>query len=385
MKNYSFLIFFGIILTIHLLVNYFIYYRISAGLSEAPKLLTVIKWTILFLTLSYPVGRFLEGVWYHPISNTLHWVGAFWFSGMLYSILLIIALDLLRATNHFIPFVPSNWYTDYGQLKIITTVIIGSLVILITLGGHINAWNPKISKYTITINKNGTNIKYLKIIAASDIHLGTIIGPRKTTKLINTINSLNPDIVLFAGDVIDEDIKPVLKQNLGENLLKIKSKYGTFACLGNHEYIGGAKSAENYLKTHGITILKDSSILIDNSFYIIGRDDKDITRFSGQTRMSLSQLTDSLIKEKPLLLLDHQPFDLPTAAKSNIDLQISGHTHHGQLWPMNFITSAIFEVSSGFKKIGESNFIVSTGYGTWGPPVRIGNRPEILEISLIFK
>ena len=384
MKSYSFLIFFGIVLSIHLLVNYFIYYRVSAGLSETPKLLMVTKWILLLLTLSYPIGRFLEGVWYHPISNTLHWLGAFWFSGMLYSILLIIVLDLLRASNHFLSFIPSNWLSDYGNLKFLTTVTIASLVILITLGGHINAWNPRISKHTITINKSGTNLKSLKIVAASDIHLGTIIGPRKTAKLVNTINSLNPDIVLYAGDVIDEDIKPVLKQNLGVNLLKLKSKYGTFACLGNHEYIGGAESAANYLKTHGVTILKDSSTLIDNSIYIIGRDDKDKTRFSGSPRKSISELTDSLNRDKPLVLLDHQPFNLPTTAENKIDLQISGHTHHGQLWPMNYITSAIFEVSSGFKKIGESNFIVSTGYGTWGPPVRIGNRPEILEITLIF-
>lgn len=384
MKNYSFLIFFGLILSIHLLVNYFIYYRVSLGLSESPKLLATTKWILLLLTLSYPIGRFLEGVWYNPISNTLHWLGAFWFSGMLYSILLIIVIDIIRAANHFTPIIPSNWMTHYGNVKLLTTISIASLVILITIGGHINAWHPKISKHTISINKNGTNLKTLKIVAASDIHLGTIIGPRKTTKLINTINTLKPDIVLFAGDVIDEDIKPVLKQNLGENLLKIESKYGTFACLGNHEYIGGAESAENYLKKHGVTILKDSSLLIDNSFYIIGRDDKDKTRFSAASRKAIKELTDTLDKEKPLILLDHQPFNLPQAVENNIDLQLSGHTHHGQLWPMNYITSAIFEVSSGFKKINQSNFIISTGYGTWGPPVRIGNRPEILEITLIF-
>lgn len=384
MKSYSFLLFFTIILSIHLSVNYFIYYRGSLGLTESPKLLTAFKWCLLLLTISYPVGRILEGIWYHPISNILHWMGAFWFSGMLYSILLILLIDIIRATNHFTPIFPTEWISNYGNVKFYTTIGVGITVILITIGGHINAWHPRISKHNIAINKSGTNLKTLKIVAASDIHLGAIIGPRKSEKLVNTINSLQPDVVLFPGDVIDEDLKPVLIQNLGRNLLKINAKYGTFASLGNHEYIGGAESAETYLKNHGVTILRDSAILIEGSVYIIGRDDKDKNRFSGINRKEIIELIDGLDTNKPLILLDHQPFNLNKAVENSIDLQLSGHTHHGQLWPMNYITSWIFEVSSGYKKIKESNFIVSTGYGTWGPPVRIGNRPEILEITLTF-
>ncbi len=382
MKNYSFLIFFGVILSIHLLVNYFIYARGMAGFEAIPRFQIVFKWTILFLTIAYPLGRFLEHVWYNPMSHILHWAGAFWFAGMLYTLLLILVVDLFRGANHFIHFTPQNW--SYTTTKLYVTLGVLSTVILIVLGGHINAWQTKITKSTIHIHKNGGTLKTLKIVAASDIHLGTIIGPRKTAKLVQTINSLSPDIVLFAGDVVDEDIGPVIAQDLGRNLLNIHSKYGVYGIMGNHEYIGGADNATTYLQAHGVNELRDSAVLIDNSFYVVGREDKDKERFTHIGRASIDSLTTQLDKQKPIILLDHQPFNLQNAVKAGVDLQISGHTHHGQLWPIGYITSMIFEVSRGYKQIENSHFWVSTGFGTWGPPVRTGNRPEILEITLIF-
>jgi len=123
--------------------------------------------------------------------------------------------------------------------------------------------------------------------------------------------------------------------------------------------------------------LRDSATLINNSFYLIGREDRTNNR-----RKNILSLLDSVDKSKPIILLDHQPFNLSESADNDIDLQISGHTHHGQLWPFNFITKAIYEVSSGYKKIKNTHVIVSNGYGTWGPPMRLGNRPEILIIDL---
>lgn len=384
MKNYSFLIFFGVILSIHFLVNFFIYTRGIAGLEAAPKLQTAFKWTLITLTLAYPLGRFLERAWFHPVSNIFHWAGAFWFAGMLYAVLIIVVIDLVRASNHFIHFLPQGWMLNYTTTKLYTTVGVIAAVVLIVIAGHINAWNTNINRFTINIPKNGGPLKTLKIVAASDIHLGTIIGPRKTAKLVQTINSLNPDIVLFAGDVVDEDVGPVIAQDLGRNLLKIKSKYGTYAIMGNHEYIGGAENAAQYLQAHGLTELRDSAVLIDNSFYVVGREDKDKDRFTQQKRLTVNSLTARLDHQKPIILLDHQPFNLNQAVEAGVDLQISGHTHHGQLWPFGYLTEKIFEVSRGYKQILNTHFLVSTGYGTWGPPVRTGNRPEILEITVNF-
>ncbi len=385
MKNYQFLIFFSIFFGIHFLVNLYIYKRAVQGLEALPYLIWTLRIVMLFLLVSYPVGRMLEKSWYSPVSNFIHWVGAFWFAGMLYFTLSIFFLDIVRWANMLFHFLPSKWFIDYSHTKLITTGITVSIVFLTVIAGFINAWTPKIVHKTIEINKNGGEIKKLKIVAASDIHLGTIIGPHKTGKLVKTINSLHPDIILFAGDVVDEDVKPVIAQNLGKNLLDLKAPLGVFAVTGNHEYIGGAEEAVKYLEEHGLKLLRDTNVLINNSVYVVGREDRDKNRHSNINRKEVKELVDSLDHSKPIILLDHQPYHLEKAEEAGVDLQISGHTHDGQLWPFGYITRKIFEVSKGFKKKGNSNFYVSTGYGTWGPPVRLGNRPEILEFDLIFK
>ncbi len=383
MKNFGFLIFLGIILSIHFLVNYYIYHRGIQWMETAPAFKTAFRITMVVLVIAYPAGRFLERIWYSPVSNSLHWIGAFWFAGMLYFTLLIFAADLVRIFNHFFHFLPKPGTDSYHNLKLYTGIGITSISLLIILVGFLNAWHPKISTHNLSVNKEVEGVKQIKIVAASDIHLGTIIGPRKTRKLVETINALKPDIILFAGDVVDEDVGPVIRQNLGENLRQLKAPFGVYASTGNHEYIGGADRSIAYLEEHGVKVLRDTSILINNQLYIIGREDRDKNR-TAIPRKEIAQLIEQLDKSKPLIMLDHQPYNLEKPTQEGIDLQISGHTHHGQLWPFGFITNKIFELSRGYLKKENSHFIVSTGFGTWGPPVRTGNRPEILEINLSF-
>lgn len=195
---------------------------------------------------------------------------------------------------------------------------------------------------------------------------------------------MKPDIILLAGDIVDEDLAPVIDQNLGECLKQLYAPFGVYGITGNHEYIGGAEPAVKYLEENGITMLRDTVIQINNSFYLAGREDRDKNRFSGQKRLEVSELLQQVDKTLPIILLDHQPFALDKAAEAGVDLQLSGHTHHGQLWPLNYLTRAIYEVSMGYKKKGNAHFYVSPGFGGWGPPVRTGNRPEVVLITLKF-
>lgn len=220
---------------------------------------------------------------------------------------------------------------------------------------------------------------------ASDIHLGTLIANGRVSSLVEKINSLDPDIVLLAGDIVDEDIGQVIKLNLGETLKTIKSKYGVYGITGNHEYIGGVEPAVKYLEAHGITMLRDTSIKINNSFYLVGREDKSINQFAGKKRKELKEIMSDIDKNLPVIMMDHQPFGLNEAEENGVDLQLSGHTHHGQLWPANYITEMIYEVSWGYKKKGNTNIYVSSGFGGWGPPIRTGNSPEIVNIKLDFE
>ncbi|URW80653.1 metallophosphoesterase [Xiashengella succiniciproducens] len=378
-------LFFIIVLSVHALVNFYIGIRGWQALEFYPALRPWFVFLIVIAFLAYPAGRILEKFWYHPIPISLHWFGAFWFAVMLYATLLLLFVDLARIVNLFVPFVGKLSGGNIPALKLAVFGIV-SMITIFTVGlGHINAWTPKIVRLDLVIPKQAGQMEYLRIVAASDIHMGTIIGKRRTEKLVNTVNSLNPDIILFAGDIVDEDVGPVIKQNLGASLLQLHAPYGVYACTGNHEYIGGGEKPIAYLEGHGIKVLRDTALLINNSFYVVGREDLHKRFASGQARKSLDELLSDADKSRPLILLDHQPQNLHEAEIAGIDLQLSGHTHYGQLWPLGYVTDRIFELSRGYLQKGNTHYYVSTGFGTWGPPVRTGNRPEILVINLYFK
>ena len=180
-------------------------------------------------------------------------------------------------------------------------------------------------------------------------------------------------------------IKPVLRDNVGEALLELNAKYGVYAITGNHEYIGGVSDAVEYLNKHNIHMIRDTYVKIDNSFYVVGREDRDSKRFADYSRKPLNEILEGIDKSLPVIMIDHQPFQLNEAMENGIDLQLSGHTHNGQLWPVNYIVGMIYELPWGYKLKGKTHYYVSCGVGGWGPPVRIGSRPEIIKITLNFE
>jgi predicted MPP superfamily phosphohydrolase len=238
--------------------------------------------------------------------------------------------------------------------------------------------------YNLKIKKHAGELKSLNVVMASDLHLGTILGKSFLNNLVTRINELKPDIILLAGDIIDENIAPVIKNNVGEELLQLKSKYGVFAVTGNHEYIGGVEAASKYLVAHGVTLLRDEKIKIGNAFYVIGREDRASRQFAGKQRKNLKDLLTDVDKSFPVILMDHQPFGLKEAVENGVDLQLSGHTHNGQLWPFNYIIEKIYDLGWGYKINGNTHYYVSCGVGGWGPPIRTGSSPEIINFKINF-
>ncbi|HDP74761.1 MAG TPA: metallophosphoesterase, partial [Bacteroidales bacterium] len=162
---------------------------------------------------------------------------------------------------------------------------------------------------------------------------------------------------------------------------RINAKYGVFAVTGNHEFFSNHQAKIEYLQNHGVNVLNDAVVTLAN-INIVGRYDRQSNYALGQTRKSLSELMLNIDKSRFTIVLDHQPFNLNESVESRADLQLSGHTHHGQMWPFNYITKAVYEVSMGYTKKEDTHFYVSPGYGTWGPRVRLGNRPEIVVIKV---
>ena len=218
---------------------------------------------------------------------------------------------------------------------------------------------------------------------ASDLHLGALIGERREKHLLDIIREQKPDLVLLCSDLVDGEIAPVLRKNLGQHIHEINTPLGVYAISGNHEYIGGIHNTLPYLKSINIQMLMDETITLPNGIQLVGRKDRSAGR--GPNGMKpLAMLLDSLDGVKPVIVMNHQPYNLEEAVNDKVDLHLSGHTHHGQLWPFNYITKRMFELSWGLLKKGTTNFYVSSGFGTWGPSVRIGNRPEVVIFNITF-
>jgi predicted MPP superfamily phosphohydrolase len=385
MNKLNVAIFFTVFFTLYGLINFYVFLRGWQAIPPDSSLR--IPYVVVFwaLALSFIAGRFLERIAISTFSDIVVWVGSFWLAAFAYFMLLALLIDVLRLANYVVPFFPSFITRNYVRAKEITALGAVLLVAGALVAGYFNARTPRLRTLNLHIDKSVDSLRSLNLAVASDIHLGTIIGRSRLDAIVKTINALDPDLILLPGDIVDEDLGPVIKQNLGEMLRKLKARYGVLAITGNHEYIGGVEEACGYLEEHGITVLRDTSVRINNGLFVVGREDRSISQFARKKRKPLHELMTQVDKRLPVILMDHQPFGLDEAVGQGVDLQLSGHTHHGQLWPFQFITKAVYELSWGYLKRGSTHIYVSSGVGTWGPPVRIGNTPEIVNIRLTFE
>ena len=375
------IIFLLIVITINLLVNIYIFSRTRVLFPETSAgwwIAAVIFWIVAF---AYVIGRFSERAGFIWLAEPMIKTGSYWLGAMAYLTLLFLLADILRGINglfHFTDFLKFGWMSEKGKTAVL---LVYSISAIILLAGFLSARFPVVRKQAVQLNKTVPG-RTQKVVLVSDIHLGMMISNGKLKKMVELVNGQNADLVLLAGDVFDEDLGPVIQNNMGDLLKNLRAKQGVYAILGNHEFFGNANAAEKYLKDHHITVLRDSVVSLDNGITIAGREDISGQRMNGKPRKSIEELLNGIDTEKPVFLLDHQPFKLAEVAKNNVDLQVSGHTHHGQLWPFNYMTKAIFEISRGYGKINNTHFYVSSGYGTWGPPIRINSRSEIIVLEI---
>jgi len=388
----SFILFFSIVFTVYTFIQVFIgIHGLKILKAFQIPLSPAIYWVIFGLVAySYILSRVGNHTLPESIYEGLHSIGAYWLGAMLYFFLFFLLFDVIYLIFYLLGRLSS--YQSLFDLLRSSQVqrILGGMVLLLVgsllVWGTLEARTPRITRYSLTIPKLQGSRNSLRIVFVSDIHLGTLIGKPRLETLVQQIESLQADLVLLGGDVLDEDLGPFVQQNMTETLAKLRPFLGVYAIPGNHEYIGRhLKEFSQYLQTAGVKILIDEKVQIDNSITLIGRDDRAAERFDGHKRKPLSQLMEGVDRTKPILLMDHQPFNLEEAKAAGIDLQFSGHTHRGQLWPNQLITQKVYELDYGYKKKGNTHVIVSSGYGTWGPPLRIGSPPEIVVVDLSFQ
>lgn len=322
---------------------------------------------IVLISFSYIIGHFLKSL---PIFKM---IGSYWFGVLQYAILFLPIANLIALALIF-----------FGLPKTTVVIWIGGFVltafIVLFIVGTFNAYSPVVRKFSITIPKQGHSRSQLKIAMASDMHFGRLSGPSHARRLVREVNALQPDIILLPGDIIDDDPEPFIKKNMGKIMSELSAPLGIYGVLGNHEYYGGG--IPKYLQEmnqNGITILMDEVVKIAESFYLVGRKDK-----TDSNRMPIEHLLSDIDHSMPIIMMDHQPAEVKQAAQNQVDLLLSGHTHRGQMAPNHLITRRMFEVDWGYLQREQLHTIVSSGYGFWGPPLRIGSRSEVIEIDVTF-
>jgi uncharacterized protein len=381
MKKYQMIVFFSIVLVIYSLANIYIFYKGYNAIPALQKNRIIYSVTFFFLAAIFIFAKILESRHSSVISDIFNIIGGFWLAFLFYGFLFFVLSDILLLMLKIPRLISAENIILFRKWSFLITISVSSILII---GGFINAINPVVKEYNITINKSAGNVRSLRIAAASDIHLGSIIRKRSIKKLSSMLQDLNPDIVLLLGDIVDGEIGPVLRGDLLQYFTIPKCADGLYAITGNHEFIGGGSKTIPYIESKGIRVLKDEMVVLDGGIQLIGRIDRDSFRFYRKERLPLADLLKQADSTKPIILLDHQPFHLGQAAELGVDLQLSGHTHNGQMWPLNYLTAKIYELSYGYLKKGNSNFIVSSGYGLWGPRVRSGSRSEVLLINIKF-
>jgi len=320
-----------------------------------------------------------------PLPGSLHsimsWVGSYWMGIYFYLLLFFLAADLVIMLGALVNIIPSpipQTVRFYASLAAI-------LLTVCTVGyGIYNATQIKHVSYTLQ-TKESTNSVGMKIVLVSDLHLGAINSEKRLETLVSEINRLEPDLVCIAGDIFNDNYNAIQDPERAIRLFQqIKSTYGVYASLGNHDSGRSFDRMLQFLERSNIKLLNDKHVLIGNRLVLIGRvDPSPIGGFGDLTRKDITDLIESLDENLPVVVMDHTPSHLDEY-NEKVDLVLSGHTHKGQLFPAGIVTNALFEVDYGYyqRDASSPHVIVTSGAGTWGMPMRVGTNNEIVSIGL---
>ena len=337
----------------------------------------IVYWTVVIMTgVSIVLSRLSESIstyWLPLILNTVCAI-------MICSVFVTLIFDIGR------------WISKKRLKPQLTTKVVYILGICsLFYYGHEMAMEPSVVNYQVKIDKSA-KVNKLRIVQLSDIHINDMTSSDRIQHMVDKVNQLDADFIVITGDTLDRRLQPFTEKGFDKQFQQFKSKYGTYIIFGNHEYLN-IKEENNHeqdiinaFKHANMKVLKDDVVHLDNvGITFIGRDDFSSSRYDIK-RASLPDLMMFSNTNKPIILLDHQPHDLDEPANLGVDLMISGHTHAGQVFPINLIEKLIYKNNYGIYKNTKQHFtsIVSSGFGFWGPPIRLMTRSEIVVIDVTF-
>ena len=378
----SLLILFGafrfFFLLVYMIPHYYIFKRISRAFLKANTKRFIASLMIIFMLL-FPVMEIIYSynnqllirialqISYFYLPFILHF-----FIGLFVFDILSFGLTELKILDKNSIYANRQWRTALG--------IIGVFSIAIVVYAHIQFNSPSYTTYTLDVPARSSQISNMKVIVASDFHFAEITSLGFVKKFVEKVNASKPDIVLFPGDIVESDNDNGKMKRIAVELKKIESTHGVYASLGNHEFYGDLQKNILFCKKAGMQMLMDTAVIINKSLIVAGQND-----LHDDDRKNLDEILGEHPSQLPVILMRHRPIEFEDAVKNNVDIMVSGHTHHGQLFPFHLLTQTFYELSWGHKKIANTHFITTSGAQGWGPQARTMGKSEIVLINLGFK
>ncbi len=378
------LIFFGVIFGLTFALHYYLWARLIRDPSLPEPWRQVATVSLIVLGLSIPASMIVWRVLPRSIAIPIAWVGYVWMGAMFLTLVLLWGGELVRW----------GWVksaqvmaVNAGRRDFLAQVLAGgatTFAIALSGWGVWSAVRPvEVKRLTVRLKKLPEALRGLRLVQLTDMHVGPTIGRNFVEDIVGKVNELDADIVAITGDLIDGSV-----EELGEAvrpLGRLRAKHGTYFVTGNHEYYSGADEWLAFLLEIGVRPLRNEHVEVgDNgaSIHVAGVDDWTAHQFGNGHGSDMSRALEGRDETKPVVLLAHQPVHFDQAKEHGVDLQISGHTHGGQIFPFGFLTRLVQPFLSGLHRRGDSQIYVSSGTGYWGPPMRIAAPSEITLIEL---
>lgn len=390
---------------IYLLLNLYILRWAYLWMGTCHSILRTLGFRLIFaviyvlLSTSLLTGFLIKNP--KSLHRMLKITGNYFLGIFLYTLVIILLADFGRILLKYV--FHASWIHSRTAFTV-AGAICALLILLLSACGIFHAKYIKTTSYDVIINKTIPERTSMKVVLLADTHFGYNAGVLHARELVRKINKQKPDLVCIAGDIFDNEYDAVRNpEKLEKTLRGIKSTYGVYACWGNHdlneEILAGFTfkhkdgdlsdikdpRMKKFLKDSNIHILEDESVLINDQFYVIGRKDASLTEKIHETRKAPAQLTEKLDRDKPIIMIDHQPKELQELADAGVDLDLCGHTHNGQTFPGNFTIKLMWENPCGLLSKDNMTNITTSGAGVWGPAMRIGTDSEICSINIQLK
>ncbi|MBE3126563.1 MAG: metallophosphoesterase [Acidobacteria bacterium] len=329
---------------------------------------------LALLAAGYPAAESLSHGAVGGAKKVLVVAGYYALPLVLYFTLTVLLVDLVIAVLRLSKAVSRQAVQSekfrHGRLALVL-----ALPVLVVAAGIVNSNVLRVREYTVEIPRRSSAVREVKVVFAADLHLSSLTPKGWLAGFVDKVNAQKPDIVLIGGDILEGHGDDGAMGVIEAQLRRLEVRYGVFAVPGNHE--GYARTNPEFFDRSGIRLLQDTAEKIDDAFTLIGRKDG-----RSRNRKSVEELLLDAPGDLPIIMLEHRPAEMERVGRTRVDLHLSGHTHNGQLFPANFITQRQYGLSWGHRKIGNTDFIVTSGAQLWGPPVRTVGASEILVIRV---